>query len=636
MVKITLTFPDGSKKQYDKGVTPLKVAESIGPRLAQAALAAKVDDKNVDLYYKIEKDAKFRIFTFKDPEGKEVFRHSTAHIFAYAVQELFPKAKNTIGPAVDEGFYYDFDDLSITPADFEKIEKKMQEIIKKDIKTEKVVLTLKDVEKTFAGNPYKIEMAKEFKKQGQELTAYKMGAGFIDLCEGPHTISTGIIKAVKLIKIAGAYWRGDKKNKQLTRVYGISFPSEKELKDYLTMQEEASKRDHRKIGREQDLFMFHEFSPGSAFFMPKGTVIYNELLSFIRAEYFKRGYKEVITPQLYNKALWELSGHWQHYKENMFLMKVDDEDFSLKPMNCPSHVLMYKNSSHSYRDLPLRIADFCPLHRNELRGVIGGLTRVRKMSQDDGHIFCTQEQISGEIKSLLEFIKYVYVDVFKMPYSARIGTRPEKAMGDEKLWKNAEDILEDCCKKAKMNYSIASGEGAFYGPKVDFMVKDSLGREWQLATIQLDFQMPLKMGAEYEGADNKKHTVTMIHRAVFGSLERFIGVLVEHYAGKFPLWLSPVQARILTIADRFNPYAEKVSEQLKSAGIRVETDFMPETLNKKIRNAQIEQVNYILVVGERETKDGTVAVRTRDNVDHGAKKVDALIKQLQQEVAGKK
>jgi threonyl-tRNA synthetase len=442
-------------------------------------------------------------------------------------------------------------------------------------------------------------------------------------------------KSIKLTKIAGAYWRGDAKNKQLTRVYGISFPEEKQMKQHLEFLEQAASRDHRKIGKELRLFMFHDWSPGSPFLLPKGTIIYNELLKFIREQYVKRKYEEVVTPQMFNKALWETSGHWEHYRENMFLMNVDGEEFSLKPMNCPSHCLIYKNETRSYRDLPWRVADFCMLHRNELKGVLGGMTRVRKFSQDDAHIFCTPEQIEAEIFGVLDFVKYVYVDVFKFEYVANLSTKPDNSMGEEKLWKDAEKALGDALTKAGIKYKIKPGEGAFYGPKIDFDFKDALGRFWQLATIQLDFNMPGRFGATYEGADGQKHTPVMIHRAVLGSLERFLGVMVEHYAGRFPLWLSPEQCRVVTISEKSDVWAADVHQQLLEAGVRCTLDTRPDTINKKIREAELDKVNYVLVVGEKEVAAKAVNVRSRDDKSQKTLAVDALIAKIKDDISRK-
>lgn len=635
MPKITLTLK-GTKREFEKGITGLEAAKAISNSLAREAIAIKLDGKLADLSEKFESDAEVQILTFKDAEGVEVLRHSTAHVLAYAIQQLYPNAKNTIGPAVEEGFYYDFDELQISSDDFPKIEEKMREIVKQNLIYTKKIISLEEVKKLFPNNPYKLEMASEFKGEGQTLTAYQMGNQFIDLCRGPHVPSTGVIKALKLTKLAGAYWRGDSKNKQLTRIYGISFLSEQQMKEYTTQIEEAEKRDHRKLGQELGLFMFHEWSPGSPFILPKGTIIYNELLKFLREEYTKRGYQEVITPQLFNKKLWELSGHWEHYKENMFLLNVDNEEFSLKPMNCPSHVLIFKSKTRSYRELPLRIADFCCLHRNELKGVLGGMTRVRKFSQDDAHIFCTEEQISGEIQKLLEFIKYIYTEIFGFAYTAKLSTRPEKYMGEIKIWNDAEKALNDALTSTNTQFTINAGEGAFYGPKIDFEIKDLLGRAWQCATIQLDFQMPTRMEAEYEGADGKKHYAIMIHRAILGSLERFIGVITEHFAGKFPLWLSPEQIRILTISEKTEEYANIVAKRLTEKELRATIDNRAETIGKKIREAQLSKVNYMLIIGEKEVANSTVTIRSRNNSIENGVPIDEFINRVTKEKNEKK
>lgn len=627
-----IVFPDNSVKEFPKGSTGLEIAKSIGERLAMAAIAIQVDGVAQDLNKKIEKDCKINILTFKNPEGVEVFRHSSAHILGAAVTELFPKAKPTIGPAVEQGFYYDFASSPFNQEDLEKINKKMEEIIKQNIPFERVELTKAEAKKLFKDNKYKLELIDE--AEGN-ISAYKLGK-FTDLCRGPHVPSTGSIKAIKTTKMGSAYWKGDSKNDSLQRIYGISFTDKKDLDNYFKMLEEAEKRDHRKIGKEQDLFMLSDLSlAGCPFFLPKGTIVYNELLNFIRTEYLKRGYEEVITPQIFKKELWEISGHWEHYKENMFTLKIGDQEYSLKPMNCPSHLLIYNSKSRSYRDLPLRIADFCFLHRNELGGVLGGITRVVKFSQDDSHIFLTHEQIEDEIKSLLEFIKHVYFDTFKMEYNVKLSTRPEGFLGEKKVWDDAEKSLANALTKVGLKYEVKQGEGAFYGPKIDFDVKDCIGREHQLATIQLDFQLPLRFNSVYEGKDGKKHSVVMIHRAILGSLERFMGVMIEHYAGKFPLWLSPVQVKILPIADRHLDYANKVAKAMKEQGVRVEVDTRVESTPKKVYDAQMEKVNYILVVGDKEIENATATVRKRDSDKLEVKKVDVLIKELLEEIKTK-
>jgi len=623
--RIRITFPDGSTQEYERGITPLAIAQSISEGLARAAVAAKVDGKQVDLTRPISEDAQLQLLTPKDQEGLEVLRHSCAHLLAHAVQRLHPEARPTIGPTVEHGFYYDFDNLAIKEEELPVIEQEMRRIVKERLPVERVEYPDKaSAKKDYAKNRFKLEMIDEFEEGS---SAYRQG-DFIDLCRGPHVPNTTTFEAFKLTKIAGAYWRGDAKREQLTRIYGVCFATKRELDDYVTMLAEAERRDHRKLGREHGLVMFHEWSPGSVFFLFKGAVIYNELIRFIQEEYAKRGYQEVVTPLVYDKQLWETSGHWEHYHDDMFLLKVDGREFSLKPMNCPSHLLIYMNSSRSYRDLPLRIADFAPLHRNELKGVLAGLTRARKFIQDDSHTFCTEEQIEQEVEGLLDFVTYVYSEVFRFQYTLHLSTRPEKAMGDPALWKTAERILAETLEKKAIPYEVKAGEGAFYGPKIDIMIKDALGREWQLATVQLDFQMPLRFGATYEGQDGRKHTPIMIHKAILGSFERFIGILIEHYAAKFPLWLSPVQARILTIADRHTPYAEEVAREMRSAGLRVEVDSRAETTSKKIREAQLDQVNYILVVGDKEIADGTVNVRTRDNQVRGAERYRKVIGEL--------
>ncbi len=625
---------NGRKKQYPGAVSGIELAKEM--KLEGKALAMKVNGEPKDLSFSIDKDAEIKLLTFEDKEGKEIFWHSAAHIFAYAIQELYPTALNTIGPAVEDGFYYDFDNLKIQPSDFEKIEQKMREIIAKKTPCERKEITPEEAKKLFAKNQYKLELAQEFAAGGKKLTIYSFGKEFIDLCEGPHVPDTGSVKAIKLMTIASAFWKGDQKNKQLTRVYGTAFPSEDMLKKHLALMKELEMRDHRKLGKDLELFTFHEWSPGSPFLLPNGTIIYNELQNFIRGEYKKRGYQEVITPQLFNKALWEKSGHWEHFKENMFVMEIDGEEFSLKPMNCPSHCLIYQLKNHSYRELPLRIADFCFLHRNEVRGALGGMTRVRKMSQDDAHIYCAPDQIQAEIKDLLEFVKYIYKDIFKMEYAAKLSTKPDKAMGDAKLWEQAEQALASALDSAGMKYEIKKGEGAFYGPKIDFDVKDALGRNWQCATIQLDFQMPLRFDLKYMAPDNSLKTPVMIHRAILGTLERFIGVMTEHFAGKFPLWLSPVQARIIPVAEPFIDYARSICAKCHNAGIRAEADESQETLNKKIRKAELDKINYILVVGGKEKENNSINVRTRDNKVEGEKKTDEFLERMKKEIAEKK
>lgn len=636
MSKIKITLPDGSVKEYAKGITAGEIAFSIGKRLGEDALIANVNDKPVDLSAKIDEDSKIRIITYKDNDGIEVFRHSTAHLLAHAVVELFPDAKPTIGPTVEEGFYYDFGIVhNFIPDDLVKIEQRMHEIIKKDYKVERVELNESEAKKLFKDNPYKIELIEEFHQQKLPISAYKQGE-FTDLCRGPHLPNTGKIKAFKLTKISSAYWRGDSKNPQLQRIYGISFPEKSQLEQHFKLLEEAEKRDHKKLGKELEWFNFFEESPGAPFFYPKGTIIYNQLLNFIRDEYKKRGYQEVITPLMYDKSLWITSGHWEHFREHMFVLQSEDKEYALKPMNCPSHILIYKSKSRSYKELPLRIADFAPLHRNELSGVLVGLTRVRKFSQDDSHIFLAPEQIEKEIEKVLDFTNHIYKDVFNFEYRIELSTRPEKFMGDIGVWNKAEDSLKKTLKDIGINFEVKEGEGAFYGPKIDLHIKDALGRSWQLATIQLDFQLPERFDATYVGADNSKHTVVMIHRALLGSIERFLGILVEHYAGKLPLWLAPVQIKILTVADRFEAYANKIMEEFEKNDLRVEVDARTESVGYKVREAQHQKIPLILTVGEKEEKNNTVAVRTMDNKVYFDVKIEDLIKKVLKNVEEKK
>ncbi len=568
----------------------------------------------------------------KDNGELEKLRHTAAHVLAHAIKEIYPEALPTIGPTIENGFYYDFYNLQIKEEDLPKIEAKMGEIVKANYQLKRLEVSKKEAEALVKTNRFKQEILKELKEG--EITFYKQG-DFIDLCRGGHAESTGKVKHFKLMKLAGAYWRGDSKNPMLTRIYGTAFKSEKDLKDYLKFLDEAEKRNHVVLGRKLSLFEFHEESPGAPFFYPKGTIIFNELVNFIREEYKKRDYKEVVTPLLYDKSLWETSGHWEHFKESMFIFKVDNRDFALKPMNCPSHCLMFSNLAKSYRDLPMRIADFAPLHRNELRGVLAGLTRVRKMSQDDSHIFAAEDQIEGEIDDLLDFVKLVYEKTFKMETEIHFSTRPESRMGDDKLWDEAEKILEYILKKKKMKYKISSGEGAFYGPKVDIHVKDSLNRLQQVATIQLDFQLPLRFNLQYDGKDGKKHVPIMIHRAILGSLERFIGILTEHFEGKFPVWLNPVQAVVMNLTSDNLDYAKKVCKRLKEEGIRTDIDDSSETIAKKVRNAQLQNINYMITVGDKEQQNSTLAVRTLDGKIKFGVKLDDFIENVKEKIKTK-
>ena len=633
--KITLTLPDGSTKSVARGTTGLDIARLIGQRLAKDAVAINVNGELRDLFRPIDENAAIEILTFDAKDGKQAFWHSTAHLLAQAVVSLWPGVLPTIGPAIDEGFYYDFErDEPFTPADLEKIEQRMKEDAAKDFAVKRDVVSIDEAKKRFKHNRFKVELINDFAQQADNVTIYMQG-NYYDLCRGGHVPSTGYIKAFKLTKLSSAYWRGDAKNASLQRIYGISFPSQKLLDEHLKRIEEAEKRDHRKMGAALDLFSFHEVSPGSPFFHPKGAHMVNTLMNFMRGEYVKRGYQEVITPQLFHKELWETSGHWQHYQANMFLTTMDGTEAAVKPMNCPCHALIFKSKARSYRELPIRLADFGVLHRNEVRGTLGGLFRVRKLSQDDSHIFCSEEQIEQEVHGVIDFVTFVYRDVFKFDFHVELSTKPEKAMGLEQLWNHAEGALKKSLEHAGLPFKVNPGDGAFYGPKIDFHIKDALGRSWQCATIQLDFNQPQRFGLEFDGADGKKHTPVMVHRALLGSLERFLGILIEHYAGNFPLWLNPNQVIVLPIADRHAEYGKQIVDALRDAGLRAELDGSAETTNKKVREAQMQKWNYILVVGDREVANKTVNVRTRDEKIHGEKKVDIFVKELLGEIARK-
>ncbi len=622
---ISIAFPDGSQKKFQKGTTALHIAEEIGPRLAKAALAAKVDGRLYDLTRPIEKDSSVEILTFDSPEGKHVLWHSADHIMASAVMKLYPDAKLTIGPTWESGFYYDIEAEPFRPGDLAGIEKEMEHIIKENYPFERQVLSKKQALELFGKNKYKVELISEL---DGEITAYRHG-DFIDLCTGPHLPSTGYVRAFKLLKTSSAYWRADSSREQLQRIYGVAFTEKKHLDEFVKMAEEAEKRDHRKIGRELDLFSIHEEGPGFVFFHPKGTIIYNALIDFMRSEYRKRGYQEIRTPLILNKSLWERSGHWDHYKENMYFTKIDGRDFAVKPMNCPGAVLTYSSRVRSYRELPMRLAEFGIDHRHELSGVLSGLFRVRMFVQDDAHIFVMPEQIQEEVRGVIDFIDFVYKR-FGFEYRVELCTRPQKAMGTREMWDQAEHSLKEALRE-KMEFRINEGDGAFYGPKIDFHIKDAIGRNWQLGTVQLDFQMPARFGLSYEGADGRKHTPVMIHRAILGSVERFMGILIEHFEGKFPLWLAPEQVRILTVADRFSRYAESFLEELGKAGFRAAIDARTESINYKVRDAQLARVPYIIVVGEREMNDGSLTVRTGSKVI-GSFKKDEFLQRLLNEL----
>tara|TARA_Y100000310_G_scaffold189730_1_gene189693 strand:+ start:2788 stop:4722 length:1935 start_codon:yes stop_codon:yes gene_type:complete len=628
-----------SLKPKQTGKNGLEIVEKEFPDKKNEIVAARVNGVVVDLSRSIPKGAEVELITVDEPEGLEVFRHSSAHLLAQAITELYPKAKLTIGPVVEEGFYYDIDMDTVQPEDFKAIERKMYEIRKKNAIIERKEISVDEGIKLFKDNKYKIELIKEHggddqidgekKKSDGKLTIYQQGE-FFDLCRGPHLPRLGLIKAFKITKAAGAYWRADSKNKQLQRIYGISFPEKEQLKEYLKNLEEAEKRDHRKLGQQLDLFSFNDVSPGSPFFHPKGALIYIELQNYLRSLYKDWGYSEVITPLVYDKSLWETSGHWKNYQENMFLLKMDGKESSLKPMNCPSHILIFKSQIRSYNDLPLRITDFAPLHRNELRGTLGGLTRVRKFSQDDCHVFCTPKQIRDEIKSHIEHVRFIYKDIFGFDFHVELSTRPEKSMGSKEQWDDAEESLKKALDAAKCEYTLNEGDGAFYGPKIDFHIKDCLGRSWQCATEQLDFQMPDNFNIQYEGDDGKRHRAVMLHRTVLGSIERFMAILIEHFAGKLPLWLSPVQVRLVTVSNKFDGFAKDVLKKLEEHNIRVDFDNSANPLPKKIRNSQLEKIPLTITIGEKEVKEQVLAVRTSDGkVSYGMKISDFIQMVLQ-------
>ena len=632
MVKIKLR---DDVREYENGITPYQIAESISAGLARVACAAKIDGKGCDLRTPIENDCAVEILTFDDPYGKKTFWHTTSHVLAQAVKRLYPEVKLTIGPAIEEGFYYDFDsDQPFTPDVLEKLEAEMKKIVKENEKIERFTLPREEAIAFMKerNEPYKVELIEDL-PEGEVISFYRQGE-FVDLCAGPHLMATGTIKAFKLTQCNSAYWRGDAKNKTLQRVYGISYTKKDELEAYLTRIEEAKKRDHRKLGKELGLFALLDEGPGFPFFLPKGMVLRNTLLEYWREVHKRYGYVEISTPMILNRALWERSGHWDHYKENMYTTVIDDTDFAIKPMNCPGGMLVYKLEPHSYRDLPLRVAELGLVHRHELSGALHGLFRVRCFTQDDAHIFMTWDQMKDEIKNVVRLFDEVY-SVFGLTYQIEVSTMPEDHIGDVKDWDFATETLEAAVKEMGKDYVINEGDGAFYGPKLDFHLADSLGRTWQCGTIQLDMQLPERFELEYTGADNEKHRPVMIHRVVLGSVERFIGVITEHFAGAFPLWLSPVQVSVIPVSNAFNDYAQEVRDRLDAAGIRVEADLRNETMKLKIREAQLQKTPYMLVVGEREQNENAASVRNRKGENLGAMSVDEVIAKLRREIDDK-
>ena len=633
MIKVTLK--DGSNLEIEKGASILDVAKKISEGLARVATCGEVNGEIKDLRYELNEDCNLVIHTFSDDdlEGKKAYWHTSSHIMAQAVKRLFPDVKFAIGPAIDDGFYYDFDvEKPFTDEDKAKIEEEMKKIIKEDIKIERFSLPKKEALELMKNEPYKQELINDL-PEGEEISFYKQG-DFTDLCAGPHVMSTGKIKTVKILSSSGAYWRGSEKNKMLQRIYAISFPKASLLQEYLDLLEEAKKRDHKKLGKELELFMIAPEGPGFPFFLPKGMVLRNVLEDFWRKIHTEHGYVEIKTPMILNEELWHRSGHWDHYKENMYTTQIDDTDYGIKPMNCPGGMIVYKNSMHSYRDLPIRAGELGLVHRHEKSGELNGLFRVRCFTQDDAHIFCLPSQIEEEISNVIQLVNEVY-SIFGFKYEIELSTRPEDSMGSDEQWEMAENALKKVLKDLNLDYELNEGDGAFYGPKIDFHIRDCLGRSWQCGTIQLDFQMPERFDLTYIGEDGEKHRPVMLHRVIFGSIERFIGILIEHFAGAFPVWLSPIQVKVLPITDKEHEYAYKVQKILQEKGIRVEVDDRNEKTGYKIREAQLEKVPYMLVVGAKEVEQNLVAVRSRQNGDEGTCDLQEFIQKILKEIETK-
>jgi len=630
MIKVTLK--DGKVLEFDAPISAEEVAKKISMGLYKNALAAKINGEVKDLFTIIDKDCTLEILTFEDEGGREALRHTAAHIMAQAVKRLYPDVKLAIGPAIENGFYYDFDaDFPITPEMLESIEKEMEKIVKEDYKVERFELSRDEAIKYMQdrNETYKVELIGDI-PEGEAISFYKQGE-FVDLCAGPHVPSTGKVKAFKLLNVAGAYWRGNEKNKMLQRIYGTAFSKKSELEEYLNLLEEAKKRDHRKLGKELEIFAIMEEGPGFPFFLPKGMVIRNELENFWRQEHQKRGYKEIKTPIILNESLWHRSGHWDHYKENMYFTKIDEQDFAVKPMNCPGGILVYKSQMHSYRELPLRLGELGLVHRHEISGALHGLMRVRCFTQDDAHIFMLPSQIKDEVLGVINFIDYVY-KLFGFEYHVELSTRPENSMGSDEDWEHATNSLIEALNAAGLEYKVNEGDGAFYGPKIDFHLKDCLGRTWQCGTIQLDFQMPERFDLYYIGEDGEKHRPVMIHRVIFGSIERFIGILIEHYAGAFPTWLAPVQVKILPVTDRANEYAKEIEEKLKEMNVRAESDLRNEKIGYKIREAQLQKVPYMIILGDKEVENRNISLRSRKEGDLGAMEFEAFAARIREEI----
>ena len=627
-----ITLKDGSVKEYEQAKSVFDIAKDISEGLARVACAGEIDGERVDLRTMVDKDCSLNILTFEDKGGRDAFRHTAAHIMAQAIKRLYPETKLAIGPSIDDGFYYDVDSEKVlTTDDFAAIEAEMKKIVKENLTLERFELPREEAIKFFQekNEPYKVELIEDLPEDAV-ISLYRQGE-FTDLCAGPHLMSTKPVKAIKLMKLAGAYWRGNEKNKMLTRIYGTAYTKNSELKAYVHMLEEAKKRDHRKRGKELNLFMFSEEGPGFPFFLPKGMVLKNTLMEYWREIHEREGYVEISTPMILNRHLWETSGHWDHYKENMYTTQIDGEDFAIKPMNCPGGMLVYKSQPRSYRELPLRLAEVGLVHRHEKSGALHGLMRVRCFNQDDAHIFMTPEQIRDEIKGVVRLISEVY-ELFGFQYFIELSTRPEDSMGSDEDWEMATNGLREALEDMNLDYTINEGDGAFYGPKIDFHLVDAIGRTWQCGTIQLDFQLPQRFEAEYIGADGEIHRPIMIHRVCFGSIERFIGILTEHFAGKFPTWLAPVQVKVLPISDKYLDYAHQVMDRLKAEGIRCEIDERAEKIGYKIREARNERIPYMLVVGQKEEESKVVSVRSRFEGDEGQKSLDAFVQAVKEEI----
>ena len=630
-----ITLKDGSSKEYAQSMSVIDIAKDISEGLARVATAGEVDGEVVDLRTVIDKDCELNILTFNDEKGKGAFRHTTSHIMAQAIKRLYPDTKLAIGPSIEDGFYYDIDrETPLVAEDLEKIEAEMKKIVKEDLPIKQYTMPRSEAIAYFKekDEPYKVELIEDLPEDAV-ISFYSQGE-FTDLCAGPHLMSTKPVKAFKLTSLAGAYWRRSEKNKMLQRVYGTSYPKKAELEEYLHMMEEAKKRDHRKLGKELGLFMMREEGPGFPFFLPKGMELKNQLLDYWREIHKKAGYVEISSPIMLSRHLWETSGHWDHYKDNMYTTVIDDEDFAIKPMNCPGGILVYESEPRSYRDLPIRMGELGLVHRHEKSGQLHGLMRVRCFTQDDAHIFMTPEQVRDEIKGVVKLINEVY-SLFGFKYHVELSTRPEDSMGSDEDWDMATEALRGALDDLGLPYVVNEGDGAFYGPKIDFHLEDSIGRTWQCGTIQLDFQLPLRFNLEYTGADGEKHRPIMIHRVIFGSIERFIGILIEHFAGAFPTWLAPVQVKVLPISDKYMDYAQKVLDELNNSGVRAEIDTRAEKIGYKIREAQMKKIPYMLVVGAKEEEDGLVSVRSRFEGDEGQKTLADFLAAIKMEIQAK-